>query len=146
MSKTFRVILKTCLRLIVQNQYCQGIMKVLWVWFLVNNFWWENQTFVIPTIQYYHTVWYIVTETNHPSTTPSSIMHLSQLWYKYITVQCKTKPTVTQTQHKYITVHYKTIIYVSIHLTTNYLDLLWGETGTLVIGKLSKLSLSLFID
>ena len=42
LSKAFQVVLKACVSSIVCNQYCEGIMKVLWVWFLINNFWWEN--------------------------------------------------------------------------------------------------------
>ena len=46
-SKAFRVVLKACLGLIVHNQYYQGVVKVLWVWFLSINFGGKTKTFVI---------------------------------------------------------------------------------------------------
>ena len=56
--KAFRVDLKACLGLVLPNQYCLIVVRENWGWF----FGWcyfvgHAYSFVVPTIQYHHTVW-----------------------------------------------------------------------------------------
>ena len=54
--KAFRVDLKACLGLVLPNQYCLIIIRENCGWFFGGVFVGHAQTFVVPTIQYYHTI------------------------------------------------------------------------------------------